>query len=224
MKTAARWLFIICLPILLATASVSLAVNSKWLYSSGFERYDVGMVTGLEQAEMEKAADGLIDYFNSGEEYIDVVVLKGGEPFRLFNEREVGHLRDVKGLFRLVYRLLLGTAVYALLYIAVSLFVWKDRRLIGRGLFGGGMLTLALMVALGLTTLFNFQQLFRQFHLISFANDLWMLDPATDYLIMLFPGGFWYDTMLFCVLVTAVLALASTGVGWWMRRKGQSVE
>jgi len=219
MRTAAKWLFIICLPVLLLTASVTWAVNSPWLYKYGFDKYNVSETTGLVQSELDSAAASLIDYFNSGDEEISLMVVKDGEPFELFNEREVGHLKDVKGLFHLVYWLLLVTLVYALVYVGLNVFMLRDRRRMAWGLFGGGCLTLALMAALGLGTLVNFDWLFRQFHLISFTNDLWMLDPATDYLIMLFPRGFWYDAALFCALSTAVGALILGGVGWWLKKR-----
>ena len=169
-KNIAKWLFILCLPLLLTTATVSGAANSLWLYRYGFEKYDISQTTGLAQSELDKAAKGLIDYFNSGDETINITVMKDGKPFTLFNEREVAHLRDVKGLFRLVYRVLLGTLIYALVYVGVSLFLWRDRRRLARGLVGGGGLTLVLMVALGLGSLFDFDWLFLQFHLIELCQ------------------------------------------------------
>ncbi len=69
------------------------------------------------------------------------------------------------------------------------------------------------MLALGLGALFAFDQLFLQFHLLSFANDFWLLDPTRDYLIMLFPQGFWYDATLFGALATAGMAIIFGGVG-----------
>ncbi|MDD2471668.1 MAG: DUF1461 domain-containing protein, partial [Dehalococcoidales bacterium] len=39
--------------------------------------------------------------------------------------------------------------------------------------------------------------------LISFSNDLWLLDPAKDYLIMMFPQGFWADAALLVAALTA---------------------
>lgn len=215
MKIAAKWLFILCLPVLLLTASVSWAVNSLWLYQYGFDEYGVSQATGIDPSELHQAAIDLIEYFNSDDETISLTVMKDDGPFTLFNEREVAHLRDVKGLFRMVYRVLLGTLIYALGYIALSLFWWQDRRRLARGLLGGGGLTLALMLALGLGTLLNFGWLFRQFHLISFTNDMWLLDPTRDYLIMLFPQGFWFDASLFCALATAAGAVILGGVGGW---------
>ncbi len=215
MRIAAKWLFIVCLPVLLLTASVSGAVNSLWLYQYGFDKYGVSQTTGLAKSELDEAATSLINYFNSDEETISITVMKDGKPFTLFSEREVAHLRDVKGLIWLVYWVLLGTVVYALGYVGLNLFLWQDRRRLARGLVGGSCLTLVLMLALGLGTLLDFDQLFWQFHIISFANDFWLLDPTRDYLIMLFPQGFWYDAFLFCALAAAVGAVILGGVGGW---------
>ncbi|MBI2288210.1 MAG: DUF1461 domain-containing protein, partial [Chloroflexi bacterium] len=125
----------------------------------------------------------------------------------------IAHLKDVKGLIRLDYGVLLGTLIYVAGYSTVSL-LWRRRywRRLARGVVGGSILTLAFMLALGLGTLFGFDQLFLQFHLLSFANDFWQLDPSRDYLIMLFPGGFWYDATLFCVLAITGMAVVLGGV------------
>ena len=203
----------LCLPILLLTASIGLAVNSHWLYEYGFEKYAVSQTTGIAGVELEKAATGLISYFNSGEMDISITVIKDGEPFELFNQREVAHLRDVKGLIKLDYWVLLGTLTYTLSYAGVSLFWRRERyrRQLARGIIGGSGITLALMLVMGLGIVLNFDQLFLQFHLLSFTNELWQLDPARDYLIMLFPRGFWCDAAIFCALTTSGLAMILGG-------------
>lgn len=222
-KTAAHWLFILCMPVLLITTSVRIAANSSELYRYGFNKYNISQVTGLAPAELDKVISGLISYFNSNQEYINLTVIKNGKPFTLFTEREVSHLKDVKGLFRLVYWLLLGTLIYAVIYAVLNYAIWKDRRRVAWGLIGGSSLTIALVIVLGLMISFNFDQFFYDFHLISFANNLWQLDPS-DYLIMLFPQGFWYDAALFCTLGTAALALFLGGTGWWRLRKEKPVK
>jgi integral membrane protein (TIGR01906 family) len=68
------------------------------------------------------------------------------------------------------------------------------------------------MLALGLGILFDFDQLFLKFHLLSFANELWQLNPASDYLIMLVPQGFQYDVASLWTMGTAVGALILGGV------------
>lgn len=211
-----RWIFILCLPLVLLSGSIAWVANSLWLYESGFEKYDISQATGLAEPELEKAARGLISYFTSGEEQINIILEKEDQPFALFNEREIIHLKDVKGLFRLDYFVFLGTLVYLLGFGGYSLLRGKREglRRLARGVIWGSGITLGTMAALGLGTLVGFDRLFWQFHLISFANDFWLLDPATDYLVMLFPQGFWYDVTLVCALSTAAMAIILGGLAW----------
>jgi integral membrane protein (TIGR01906 family) len=222
MKIIAQWLFILCLPALLLTASLSAAMNCEPLYEYGFNKYNISQVTGLAPAELTKAANGLISYFNSDEEYINVTVIKDGQPFTLFNQREVIHLKDVKGLFWLNYWVLIGTGTYAVFFVASTLFWWRDKRRLGWGLFGGGILTLVLMAVVGIMIAVDFNAFFLQFHLLSFANDFWQLNPATDYLLMMFPEGFWLDATMFIAIGTGVIAILLGGCGWWLRRRAGS--
>jgi len=209
------------LPVLLLTASIGGAVNSRWLYQYGFNKYDVSQSTGLARSELEEAARGLITYFNSDEEYISLTVIKDGRPFNLFTREEVVHFRDVKGLIWLDYRVLLGTLIYVLAYSGFSLF-WRRKkywRRLARGVVGGSSITLVLMLALGLGTLLGFDRLFLRFHLLFFSNEFW---SAEGYMLQLFPRGFWYDATLFCGLATAGLAVILGGVSGgylWIRRK-----
>ncbi|MFH1381418.1 MAG: TIGR01906 family membrane protein [Chloroflexota bacterium] len=213
----AKWLFALCVPFMLLTAGLAVAANSLWLYERGFEKYGVSQVTGLSDTELTRAATGLIHYFNSSEKYISVTVTKDGRPFELFNQREIDHLYDVKKLIRLDYIVLAGTLVYILAYAAISLF-WRRRRYwrhLAQAMVGGSSLTLALMLLLGLGAWLDFDWLFWQFHLLSFANDLWLLDPTRDYLIMLVPQGFFYDDAIFVVVFTALGALVLGGIAAW---------
>ena len=218
---AAKWVFMLCLPFLLFTASLGWAINSLWLYNYGFEKYGISQATGLSESELEKTAAGLVSYFNSDEEYISLTVIKDGQPFELFNYREIIHLKDVKGLIWLDYRVLLGTLVYVLAYAGVCLF-WRRPaywRRLARGVVGGSGITLGLMLALGLGSLFGFNSLFWQFHVISFtSNDFWLLDPTKDYLKMLFADGYFYDVVLFCTLGVAGAAVILGGAsGVWLK-------
>ncbi|MBI2847639.1 MAG: DUF1461 domain-containing protein, partial [Chloroflexi bacterium] len=158
----------------------------------------------------------LISYWNSGEEYISLTVIKDGEAFELFNAREISHLKDVKALFWLDYRVLLGTLVYSLGYTLTCL-LWRRRRYWRRlawDVAGGSAIALGLMLVTALGALLGEEQFARfwfQFHIFSFANDLWLLDPSKDYLVMLVPQGFWFDAVRFVLLTTAGMAAVLGG-------------
>jgi len=221
----AKILFILSIPLFLFSFSIGVAVNSKWFYDAGFKKYDISQVTGISLSELDKAAAGLIDYFNNGDEYINVEIIRDGQSYKLYSEdeKQILHLKDVKTLFRLDYKVLAGSFIFILVYIV--LLVWrKNYRSLAWGLAGGGGLTLLLMLALGVGILTGFDQLFWQFHLLSFSNDFWLLDPATDVLIMMFPDGFWFDVVVYVAVLTVVLAAAIGGVGWWMMLRKPSTK
>ena len=211
----AKWLFIVCLPVLLLTASLSWAANSLWLYKYGAERYNVSQKladSGLEltDLELERVYAELISYFNSDEEYVSLTVVKDNRQFSLFAPEEVIHFKDVKGLIWLDYWLLLGTLIYVLAYAGASLFWWKDRRQLAWGVVGGGGITLAVILALGLGALSGgFGKLFDQFHLLFFSNEYW---SAKGYMLLLFQEDFFRDAAISCALFTAGLAVILGGV------------
>jgi len=214
----AKWLFMLCLPVLLLTVSLGWAANSLWLYKYGFEKYNISQTLAdsglkLTDSELENIYAGLISYFNSPDEYISITVVKDGKPFNLFTPEETIHFRDVKGLIRLDYWVLLGTLVYALAYAGVRLF-WQKRRHwrhLAWGLVGGGSLTLALiLLVFGLGTLLGFDQLLYRFHLVFFTNLYW---SAEGYMLLLFPENLLRDMALFCAATTAGLAIILGGVG-----------
>ncbi len=223
----AQWLFVLCLPVLLLTASLGGAANSLCLYRYGFHEYGVRQTlaaSGLALADsrLEEIYAGLISYYNSDEEYINFTVTRDGQPFDLFTPEESIHFKDVKGLIRLDYWVLLGTLIYVLGYITVNL-LWRRRRYRRRlawGAVGGSSLTLALTLMLGLVIRLDFGQLFLQFHYLSFSNEFW---SARGYLLQLFPERFFYDAALFCALATAAGAVILGGVSgvylWLIKRR-----
>lgn len=203
----ARLLFILALPGVLITGSLALIANNASFYESRFAKYNVSQSSGLAPAELHKTAAGIISYFNSSDEYIDLVVIKDGQPFVLFNERELMHLKDVRDLLWLDYKALGVTLGIVLAYAGFVLARRQQWRL-WPGIFGGSVFTLVIMGLLGLGSLLNFDQLFLQFHIVSFTNLLWQLDPARDYMIRIFTQGFFYDYVLTTFGIAAAAALA----------------
>ncbi len=222
-------LFAAAVPLLLICASVTWAVNEIRLYEHGFDTYDVPLVTGIEREDLVVAAKEIRGYFNSTREPLDVRTRIFGEERDLFNHREVLHMYDVKRLIWGVYGVGAASALYLLGFLCVGLRL--EGRAIGpraaRGAVWGAGLTVCVVVLVGLLSVTGFDSLFLFFHEVSFSNDFWMLDPRRDYLVMMFPQGFWFDATMFVAFVTvglAVLILASAGAarlirGWRERRR-----
>ena len=217
-------LFIVLVPVFLITANVRLVINLPALYSYGYDRYE-DEITRYMNIEREDYIDGgrqIRDYFNNDAEELDVRVVVGGILRSIYSEREVLHMSDVKDLVRGVYRLGELSALYLFAFAVAGMFFEPWRRSLHRTAWHmamGGAVTLGLVVLVGLGALAGFERLFLAFHEVSFSNDLWQLNPRTDYLIAMFPEGFFFDAtiliaMLIIVQSTVLVAPRWVGAAW----------
>ncbi len=217
-------LFIVLVPVFLITANVRLVINLPALYSYGYDRYE-DEITRYMNIEREDYIDGgrqIRDYFNNDADELDVRVVVGGILRSIYSEREVLHMSDVKDLVRGVYRLGELSALYLFAFAVAGMFFEPWRRSLRRTAWHmamGGAVTLGLVVLVGLGALAGFERLFLAFHEVSFSNDLWQLNPRTDYLIAMFPEGFFFDaTILVAVLIivqsTVLVVPRWVGAAW----------
>ncbi len=199
-------LFVICIPMLLLTTDLRFAANDIRLYEYGFNKYEVSAATGLDNEELLSVADQMVTYFNSDEESLDI---------DLFNQREVTHLKDVKGLIQLAYRLQLASLAYIVVYIVINFVLRRGAfwRGLARRLIWGSGATIALLAVLGVWAVIAFDSLFLLFHLVSFSNELWQLSPG-DKLLLIFPQGFFNDAALFVAAAAIGEAIIIGGVAW----------
>ena len=75
----------------------------------------------------------------------------------------------------------------------------------------------ALVVLVGIAVADGLRALWTRFHQIAFRNDLWLLDPTRDYLIMLFPEPFWFTATIRMATSVALqtLLVALVGAGFF---------
>ena len=221
LRVLAAGLAVVAVPIFLITTNVWLVINAPLLYSYGFDRYDIVEWTGIERDELLSAGRQVRDYFKNDEDLLDVRVFVQGVRRSIYNEREILHMRDVKSLVKAVYSAQQIAAIYLVLFAALGLAFFRRPFLppLVRLLHYGGLATLGLVLLVGFGSLLGFDRLFLAFHLISFSNDLWQLDPRTDMLIRMFPQGFFFDaTIAIAVLIlveSAILAFAPAGWRRW---------
>ena len=210
-KVVVAVLFVAMVPVFLIAFNVRWVINFPPLYSYGFDRYDIARYTGIERDELISAGKQIRDYFNNDTELLEIRVVVGGVlVMNLYNEREVLHMRDVKGLVKGVYRVSEITGMFLVLVVVGGFVNWGRAfvPMLGSLMRWSGGVTLSLVVLVGLGALVGFDRLFLAFHLISFSNDLWQLDPRRDYLIAMFPQGFFFDaTMLIAVAVVVEAAI-----------------
>ena len=107
-----------------------------------------------------------------------------------------------------------ATGLYLLAFGAFGLALYRRpflARLARYAGYGSG-LTLGIVLLAGIGSLAGFDRLFLAFHLVSFANDLWQLDPRRDYLIAMFPQAFFFDATMLIAVAASVQAALLVGV------------
>lgn len=232
LQRTAGWLataaFVIALPVALVLGAVRFAFSWQPVYTYAIEAYHADEVTGYSTAQLLAATHTIRNYFTDNQRSLNITVYDAaGRPQPLFKSREIAHMRDVKALVQRVYFLLDLAVAYLAIYATVSLWILRrPLRRLAMDVVRGSLVTGAVIIAFAISSTFDFEQLFTEFHVISFSNDFWQLDPATDHLIQMFPQGFWLDVTLFVGLVALtgaiLLGLSAAGYLWASRPTAES--
>jgi len=196
----------IVLPISLVTSNITYLTNSDWLYNYNWWRNDITTNTGLSIKQLNNGSEQIKNYFINDQKKLTLIIKDGRSQRSLYSEREISHMIDVKHIIKTVYiNAIVFTFLLILTFISV-VFIFRRESFdilttsIKISSFIFGLFVIILLVA----SLTDFTWLFTQFHLMSFSNDLWILDPRTDYLIMMFPERFFLETTLMIGFLTLI--------------------
>jgi integral membrane protein (TIGR01906 family) len=203
--------------VLLSTHGVAINIG---LYEELWSRYGVPEETGMSMEELSRAGQALIAYLTgeSASPQIDAVI--SGKSRLLFNEKEISHLEDVRRLFAsgLSAEWISITAAFAATVLLTAL---GSRRTASIAYFAAAAISILILIILAIPASFDFTGWWTNFHLITFTNDLWLLDPDTDWLIKMFPENFFFSMVERIGLHAAITSAALAGVGLLLRRRRQ---
>lgn len=189
-----------CLALILILLFTSIQAVAYWIpnyYRREYTKYHVAEDVGVSLDDLLLVTDQMMDYLDGSRENLHDIqtTIKGIPNTPFFNEKEVAHMEDVRALFLnaiVIRRVLLGFILASIAF----LFITKGHvaKLLSDG-FIYGTATFMTLFAILLTLIFrDFSSAFITFHHIFFDNDLWILDPAADNLIVIVPEGFFFDT------------------------------
>jgi integral membrane protein (TIGR01906 family) len=159
-----------------------------------------------------------IDYLNNGADigYLGNLRFPDGTP--LYNSRELRHMRDVKIVTQYTYlfAVILGVAA-----LAAAFVLWlnpSSRPSLRRAMFNGAIVTLSIVFAVVVLSIFSWDTFFTSFHNLFFAEGTWQF-LYSDTLIRLFPEQFWFDTALAIGGMTVSGALVLLAVSVLLSRR-----
>ena len=113
---------------------------------------------------------------------------------------------DVKHLMKSVYFISIFSTIGLLCIIFLILIIMRKEsyKILSTSTKYSMILFGSIVLFFLLASSINFSWIFTQFHLLSFSNDLWILDPRKDKLIMMFPQRFFLETTLLIGLFTII--------------------
>jgi len=161
---------------------------------------------GFTQEDRLHWAPYAVNYLinNADISYLGDLTFEDGSP--LYNERELSHMHDVKGVTQAALKVWYGAVI-----LMVGLGIWarygKWWQAYRQGLRRGGWLMIGLVIVLGLFGAFAFWQFFALFHSLFFEGESWIF-LNSDTLIRLFPLQFWQDAFLWAGVIAVGSALA----------------
>ena len=221
-KAAALTLAGICLYLCMFATIAYNRVTNHTIMLQGFYQFADTSLKGVPASAYPDYAAAITDYLKDKRDDLNVTA-GDGSPREQFSEKELTHMRDVRGIVRGLgaFRFISGGLALALVGLYWAQARKKESReqmarAILSGMASGAYILLGVVLALALWGVFNFTGLFITFHKVFFRNDLWLLNPNRDLLIMLMPTRFfiWYarDIVFHCWPALAVM-LAAMGAG-----------
>ncbi len=198
----------------LITSVEAVAYWTPGYYEKEYTKYQV--LNDLPEMTMDDlldVTDQMMAFLRGKREDLHVYTTMGGEYREFFNDREIAHMEDVRGLFIGGLWLRRIGILITLCFAALAYFWGRKsaertealKRLIPKSLcIGTGAVFAVALALIGIIST-DFSKYFIVFHKIFFNNDLWVLDPRTDMLINIVPEGFFFDTAARIALVFAVI-------------------
>ena len=214
-----------CLIIALLLTSVeAVAYWTPGYYEKEYTKYNVTDAVHMEMDDLLDVTHEMMAYLRGRREDLHVPTIVDGQPREFFNDREIAHMEDVRGLFIGGLRLRLICLVVIALCLAVMAATKAElRHVLPRAVCAGTGLFFAFVCVLAAIIFSDFSKYFIVFHHIFFNNDLWILDPRTDLLINIVPEPFFMDTAARIALVygisVAAVFLVCLGIVLAGRRK-----
>ena len=184
------------------------------VYQREYEKYDVLSELDMTMDDVMYVTHEMMSYLRGEGDTLSVITTVEGREQDFFNEQDRFHMGEVRDLFIGGLNIRLGACVIGLICIAFLLITRADiKKIIPRGYWIALGVTGAAVLLIGAASIIDFNAVFVQFHHIFFDNDLWIFDPAEDYMIRMLPEGLFYDMVMrigaIFIIMLAVLLIAS---------------
>ncbi len=184
--------------IILLISSFETAMYSDFgVYEREYEKYDVLDDLGMTMEDTMHVTREMMAYLRGDRDVLSVETTVEGRQQDFFNEQDRFHMAEVRDLFIGGLDLRLGACAAAVLCILILIFLRADwRKIVPRSYWIVLAVIGVLLAVFAAAAVIDFNAVFVGFHHIFFDNDLWLFDPAEDYMIRMLPEGLFADMVV----------------------------
>lgn len=178
--------------------ALQISINDRSWFEREYEKLDLTEKIGISVSDSTDAVMRLIDYMEGRVDTIELTVHHYGEAVSMYNEREADHMIDVRNLYQ-AWRFVRtnGAILGVILLLGAFLLAKKDfLAILARGFLYASAAFILLLVGIGLFAFIDFNAFWTAFHYLFFTNDLWLLNPLTDRMILICPERLFSDIVL----------------------------
>ena len=180
--------------LIIISGSLNFIVRSSLIYDYNISTYSIEKRTSLSLEKIKEINLGIRTYFFNEKELLDIDI---------FSNKEILHMKDVKSVMNFIFDI---SKIFSVVFCILTFVLYSYFRVyIYKLIFYSLSLFLSILVFLGTSFLLFFQELFIIFHQIAFNNDLWILNPNEDYLLMMYPEDFFKDVAILILVTSFIL-------------------
>ncbi len=205
------------IPFILITGSITLISQLPAFYAYEFEKLGVFEEIGLE-ASPEEVSKMMVDYIKGKTDEFQMTAKVKGVSRNIFNEKEQLHMVDVRNLISLGNMVCwIGSLLIVLLYI--MLIKLKQKTALRKAYKLSALVYIFILVGMVIMSISDFNKGFNLFHEVLFTNDLWILNPNKDILLMMMPLNFFMDAFKIALFLSTTVMIMLGVMTWKMTQK-----
>lgn len=219
--SACSYLVVVSLLLIVLITCIDISCFQRGFYKEEFHSLDIAAQNHVSEEDLMKATDALLDYIQGKRDDVIVEIDWYELSTEAFNERERAHMVDVRGLYQFAM-VLRGIALVLLLFASGFLIYALKRdcwKLFATAYVRCGICFVLVVGMLGFWAAVDFTSLWEMFHHIFFTNDLWLLNPHTDFMIRMFPEPLFFHLVLRITVPFLVIFVGLWGMGAWYLKK-----
>lgn len=185
---------IIFMPFVIILTVFQFVVFDKQWYIREFDK--LGVYGKLDKERVNEEANNVFGYLRG----------RGELEKRFYTNKEVLHLADVKLLYK---KMKWTNILFIVAFLTASFYIIKKKgkREFFKNIFLASIFSFGIFIILIISGSIFFDQLFYLFHKISFANNFWLLDPDTDFLVVIFSQQIFLDLVMRIFFVSIVISI-----------------